>query len=288
MPAGTDAIISHLEDKEKKEGQLPPLLKFYQRLLIIQSRVERKLASLLRPGLGSEAIRERIEHGTPLIRFDEFAFDLSLLQATFTEVAALFAEYPELFGEVPEKLKEPGAGRLLTRETLEAWFTGDKLPHDILPDDTRDNLVRAVIHAALKPFLVSHARTLAGSLDQERWRRTYCPICGGRPDLGFLDAEHGARWLVCSRCDTEWLFQRMQCPCCGTQDQNALSYFTDEKNLYRLYVCDRCKQYLKAIDLRQARSAVFLPLERLYTIDLDSQAAERGYSPCSQAPAAEG
>ncbi len=178
MPAGTDAIISHLEDKEKKEGQLPPLLKFYQRLLIIQSRVERKLASLLRPGLGSEVINERIEHGTPLIRFDEFAFDLPLLQATFTEVAALFAEYPELFGEVPEKLKEPGAGRLLTRETLEAWFTDARLPNDILPDDTRDNLVRAVIHAALKPFLVSHARTLRRPTLSRRRRWSWCrPRC---------------------------------------------------------------------------------------------------------------
>ena len=51
-------------------------------------------------------------------------------------------------------------------------------------------------------------------------------------------------------------------------------------------VCDRCKNYLKAIDLRQAKSEVLLPLERLYTLDIDSQAQQYGYHPYGK-PAAE-
>ena len=61
MLAETDAIIHHLEERETKEGTLPQLLRFYQKLLRIHSRVEQKLASLLEPSLGSEAINERIE-----------------------------------------------------------------------------------------------------------------------------------------------------------------------------------------------------------------------------------
>lgn len=104
-------------------------------------------------------------------------------------------------------------------------------------------------------------------------------ICGGSTDFAFLDRENGARWLLCARCDTEWRFQRLQCPYCGTQDQNALSYFTAEEGLYRLYVCEQCKRYLKAVDLRQAKAEVLPPLERLYTLDLDRQAQEHGYRP---------
>ena len=59
----------------------------------------------------------------------------------------------------------------------------------------------------------------------------------------------------------------------------ALAYFTDDEGLYRLYVCEQCKRYLKAIDLRQAQAEVLLPLERYYTLDLDAQAQEQGYSP---------
>jgi len=279
LPVETDNVIRHLEERENKEGALPQLLKFYQSLLRVQSRVEQKLASLLEPSLGSEAIAKRIEHGQPLIAFEELALDWPLLRKTFTEVIAIFAEYPELFGEPPEKLKEPGAGRLLTKKAVRAWFRGAKLPATILADDAKENLLSAVIHATLKPFLVSHAKTLTRSIDQERWRREYCPICGGRPDFAYLDEERGSRWLLCSRCDTEWIFQRIECPYCGTQDQSVLAYFTDDEGLYRLYVCEHCKRYLKTIDLRQAKSEVLLPLERLCTLDLDRQAQENGYSP---------
>lgn len=279
MPVETEAIIRHLEEKESKEGALPQLLKFYQKLLRVQSEVEQKLTSLLEASLGSEIINERLKSGTPLIDFAELAFDWSLLHDTSAEVTAIFAEYPELFGEPPEKLREPGAGQLLTKEVVKAWFEGTELPSTILAEDVNENLLAAIIHATLKPFLLSHAKTLTGFVDQEHWRREYCPICGGSPDFAFLDKERGSRWLLCSRCDTEWLFQRLQCPYCGTQNQNALAYFTDDKGLYRLYVCEKCKRYLKAIDLRQAEAEVLLPLERLYTLDIDRQAQEQGYSP---------
>lgn len=122
-------------------------------------------------------------------------------------------------------------------------------------------------------------------MDQERWRRNYCPICGGHPDFAFLEKELGARWLLCSRCDTEWLFQRLQCPYCGNQTQKDLAYFTDDEGLYRLYVCEQCHKYIKAIDLRVAKSDILLPLERLFTLDMDRQAQEKGYQ--SDHPAAE-
>ena len=279
MPVETDAIIRHLDEKENKDGTLPQLLKFYQKLLRVQSRVEQKLASLLEPSLGSEAINERLKHGIPLIAFDELALDWSLLRNTFAEVTAIFTEYPELFGEPPERLREPSAGQLLTKEAVKAWFEGTALPATILADDVNENLLAAIIHATLKPFLVSHAKTLIGFVGQEHWRREYCPICGGSPDFSFLDKELGSRWLLCSRCDTEWLFQRLRCPYCGTQDQNVLAYFTDDEGLYRLYVCEKCRRYLKAIDLRQTEAEVLLPLERLYTLDIDRQAQEQGYSP---------
>ncbi len=104
------------------------------------------------------------------------------------------------------------------------------------------------------------------------WRRGYCPICGGKPNFAFLDKERGARWLLCSRCDAQWLFQH-----CGTQDQNALAYFSSDDGLYRLYVCEQCKSYVKAIGLRQTEAEILLPLERVLTADMDRQAQEKGY-----------
>ena len=87
----------------------------------------------------------------------------------------------------------------------------------------------------------------------------------------------GLRGLLCSRCDAEWLFQRLQCPYCGTQNQAALAYFTDDEGVYRLYVCEQCHKYIKTIDLRHTESEVLV--ERVLTLDMDRQAQEKGYKP---------
>ena len=42
-------------------------------------------------------------------------------------------------------------------------------------------------------------------------------------------------------------------------------------------VCEQCKQYLNAIDLRQAKEEVMISLERLFTLDIDAQAQQYGY-----------
>jgi len=88
--------------------------------------------------------------------------------------------------------------------------------------------------------------------------------------MAYLDRENGVRWLLCSRCDATWLFQRLECPYCGIQNQNALAYFTNEDSrMYRLYVCEECRAYIKAIDLRRTGKEILLPLERLTTLDMD-------------------
>lgn len=279
MPVETNDILSFLEDKERKEGTLPEFLKFYQQLLRVQSQVERKLSSRLEPGLSREAINKRIDTGVPLISFNELALDWQLLTATFDEIKIVFADYAELFNSSYERLAELGADAFLTEQVLKPWFEKQKLPAKITVKNVDKKLVNSIIHATMKPFLTSHARKLRDFIDQERWRRSYCPICGGSPDFASLDTERGSRWLLCSRCDTEWVFQRLQCPYCNTQDQNDLSYLTDDTGLYRLYTCERCKQYLKTVDLRQTEGQVILPIERFLTLDMDRQAMEKGYKP---------
>ena len=84
---------------------------------------------------------------------------------------------------------------------------------------------------------------------------------------------------MCSRCDTEWHFQRLKCSNCDNQDSKLLSSFSDDEGIYRLYVCDKCHTYLKVVDLRNAKTEIFLPLERLLTLDMDRQGQEKGYQP---------
>jgi formate dehydrogenase maturation protein FdhE len=258
-------ILKKLKAIEKEEGSLPLLLEFYRKLLEIQVQVTNRLG-IPQPHLQKKDIDEQIRQGLPILRFEDMDLDLPLLKKTFVEVTAVFQAYPGLFGDItPTMVPE------FTEKLVEAWYKGNTLP-DVAAVSER--LVQAMLQATMNPFLKRYSQVLIGLFDTEFWRRGYCPVCGGRPDFSFLDRERGSRWLICSRCDTEWVFQRLECPFCGNQEQNTLSFLTDDRDMYRLYICERCKCYLKAIDLRKTEAEVLLPLERLYTIDMDKQAQD--------------
>jgi FdhE protein len=139
-------------------------------------------------------------------------------------------------------------------------------------------LTTLILTHTLRPFLRAYAQAYASLVDEQGWRRGSCPICGGEPDFAaLLPQEGGPRQLLCSRCDNEWHFARLGCPFCETRDHAKLRYYPEEDGSHRLYVCDNCGRYLKAIDLRQAPGRVLLPVERVLTVPMDVAAREQGY-----------
>ncbi len=277
MSRGVDSkTLKRLEEWQAKAEPLPELVEFYQKLLDIQSGAEGR-AGIPAQHLDSKAISERLDSGSPLVSFAELDLDWPLLEDIFAEVATTFAHYPQLFGALPDSVISTGKGELL-KEAVMAWFEGASPPAALLATGVSEPLLADIIQATLKPLLVGYSKALLGSIKQETWRRGYCPICGGNPDFTLLHKDYGERWLLCSRCDSQWVFQRLQCPYCGNQNQDTLAYFSNDAGLYRLYVCDQCQQYLKAIDLRKTEEEVIISLERLFTLGIDVQAQEHGYS----------
>ena len=138
-------------------------------------------------------------------------------------------------------------------------------------------LAERAIDLALQPYLEWTAKQVMPHVEQESWKRGYCPACGGAPDFAVLVEETGARHLLCSRCRSQWLYKRLQCPFCNNTDHTKLLYYPSEDEVYRLYVCQVCKHYLKAIDLRKATHRVVLAVEPLLTVAMDLAAQEQGY-----------
>lgn len=264
-------ILAKLQELQQKEGELPQYLELYRQLLLIQveANIPHRKSSLTK-----DEIAATLRKGTPLLEWDALSINWAVFQKLAQKAATVISELVE---PVPKNLKNVNADVPHMVELTKAWYEGSELSSWANTFSVPEELLAAMIHCAIKPFLATHAEALTSLIDQEQWRRRICPICGRKPDFAFLDKERGARWLLCSRCDTEWLFQRLQCPYCGTQNQNELAYFADDKELYRLYVCQQCRTYLKAIDLRRTDSEVLLPLERLLTIDMDRQGREKGY-----------
>jgi FdhE protein len=67
------------------------------------------------------------------------------------------------------------------------------------------------------------------------------------------------------------------CPFCGITDHTKVVYYPSEDRVYRLYVCQECQRYLKTIDLREAKHAISLPVERVTTVAMDAVARQEGY-----------
>jgi FdhE protein len=273
-------IIKKLEEQKKREGCLAPWLEFYYQLLVIQSatRAEGGTPAIT---FNKEAAGNRLGKGLPILQFADLAINWQTAQKAWQETVCLFKNHAEIVGEIPENLNGAGITADLLRKLAAGWFDGTEFPASIVKRHTDRTIVDALIHATLRPFLISHREAVISLVDQQEWRRGYCPVCRGSPDFAFLEKEAGARWLLCYRCDAEWLFQRLECPCCGNLDHKALAYFTDEKELYRLYVCEKCRHYLKAIDLRKREDEALLPLERFLTMELDTQASQEGYLPAA-------
>ena len=280
MPANNTDIIQKLQERKRAGSGLPRLLEFYWELLLLQDDAGRKLKAS-GPMLTNEQINKRVHEGKSLLDETDLDLDLPGLRRLYHEIITLFSRYTDLFGEIPENITALTPGRVVNRRTLGAWYKGRRILLPVATDERAQSILKAVFSAVMQPVLKTEAAALIKRLDKESWRRGYCPICAGNPDFSYLERENGARWLVCPRCDAEWLFQRMECPYCGNTNQNKLSFFSTDDAFYRLYVCDACKHYLKAIDLRQTKESVLIPLERLSTLDLDRQAQEKGYTPCS-------
>ncbi len=269
---GDDRTLERLEEWTAEEAETEPLVAFLRELMEVQSRFRwqgKGWGPTSKPTLQAKLDREkRLDQGEPLLEFEDFDLDWDVVEEGLNSTSSVFARHADLFAQEPiEPVVGPGDVRRLARGWLRGTLDMEMSVYGL-----------AVLTLTLNPFFAGYRSSLDMEFEQERWLQGRCPVCGGEPDLAYLDEERGARWLVCSRCDTEWLFQRMRCPFCNTTDHTRLSHFADESSPYRTDVCEVCGGYLKTIDRRQEEgSATAVGLERLLTLDLDAHAQAAGY-----------
>jgi len=267
-----------LEKLAEAEQPLPSSLEFYRLILTAQSKNRPPDLSETLTSLKKKATR-RIALGKSALTFSDLAIDWKYIQKLLCELTTLANEHLSPESEEIEHLNQIGADIVLLREVSKAWFqSGTLSPKGVTKSKTVMPLTASVLQATFYPLLSAYASELLPLVKQDLWYQRYCPICGGGSDFSFLDKERGARRLLCSRCDARWIFHRLACPHCGNQDMKTLAYFTDDKSLYRLYTCEKCRRYLKAIDLRKTESDILLPMERILTLDMDRQAYESKYT----------
>lgn len=264
-------ILAELRKRRDERPELAPIIEPHYELLAARAKIGAPPVHLtISGGQAEESLRE----GIPLLRRVGFELDPERFPPLFGEICQIAAHHrPELASEFAQiktvLVEEPSQLRALMATYLQE--------NRVKSPDLNPELLAFVLNNALHPFLKAYAEALRPLVKEDLWRRGRCPVCDGEPDFAYLTRESGGRGLLCSRCDTQWLYKRLECPFCGNTKRESLAYYPSEDNRYRLYVCDECKRYLKAIDLREVVEIPLLPVERIVTIDMDLAARENGY-----------
>ncbi len=230
---------------------------FWEQLLSIQSAFMAQDPGEALPN--TEPLKRlKFNEGFPFFSFKNFPVDAVRFRNLFQEILkGTRAANPKMTEQIPliEKWLA-GEGR-----NLEPWLTllfqedGQPFIQAAASCGLDPEILLFLFLASWKPFLKFQAQALARDpeLDWATWSKGYCPVCGGRPLLAYLE-EGGKRFGTCSVCEFTWALPRFVCPYCDNKEQKNFRYFFSEKEKgLRLEVCEACKHYLKIIDLRERR-----------------------------------
>jgi FdhE protein len=271
---GYAEIVQELRRQAHKRPELADTIELHCELLEAQAGVR------VPPGgaaLSSEEISKRLERGRPLLPLESVGVDGQTLAELCDRIGLIVAQRRPDLVEAVAAIRAWLVERRDQIETLAVGYLREGRVPDGAEAGLDANLVGFIFNNALRPFLRAQAQALALAVEDAVWYRARCPVCGGEPDLAALERESGRRRLLCSRCDSEWVFQRIGCPFCGNDESSRLAHYSSDDQVYRLSVCEQCRRYLKTIDLRQVRGERLLSAERVLTAGMDMAARDAGY-----------
>jgi FdhE protein len=220
------------------------------------------------------AARELLIFYRDLASLQKVVFD-GLRSSDRTDLDSLPHHFPALLRLVrqsgPKLLADFGSEQLETKDARETLLA------KCWEGDAPNEPARFYGRVLLQPYAEHLASR--GSITFEASSST-CPFCSARPVASVLrgEGEGGKRSLLCSLCSTEWPFRRVVCPNCGQEDkQNLPVYSAPDFSGVRVEACDRCKTYIKSVDLTKDGRAV-PTVDELATVALNVWAEEHGYT----------
>lgn len=222
---------------------------------------------------------ERIQGGFPLLTAEAMSVDTSLATSFLEGLLAVIGKASQYIGgELEHLVSVLGKGGLDLPLLFRACLERDR--GKIAAASEACNLQAPLLEFALETVLMAALEPLAASFSEDDfngWQDGNCPVCGSRAGMGELVGEEGKRYLSCCTCFFKWPYKRLQCPYCGNDDAQSLSYFTADDGPTRVDVCRKCSRYLKTRDSRKGHADVPLEAEDLVTIHLDLIAGREGF-----------
>jgi FdhE protein len=261
----------------EKNPSYNKILEFYEAVLTEQEHVTTML-NITPPDLKKELRNFNANEGFPLLNKEEFSIDVISSVSLFESLCRIGKNANERMDDNIQAIEKAILNKTLILEELLKRHSDESYVEKIASDNNIDKtILKFLIHMIILPAVHAQVEKFGKKIDTKKWLRGYCPICGSLPHISELKGE-GQRYLLCSFCGFEWQSERLKCPFCENNDHNKLHYFyTEGLEIYRVDLCDNCKQYIKTVDSRKLNYEPDLIAEDITTIHLDIIAAEQNY-----------
>jgi FdhE protein len=283
MAATLRKSLKTIEDYKYTNPHYTDLLDILGEILILREEYRNNMKSSIFT-VDENLISQKMEGGLPLIDFAGNKYDLLRPKEYFYSLISIAEKrMPEESKNILEIINDKQFDwEKMVRSSFDPTEE-EPIVENLKPDSEEEDqldLIDLFIEESLRPELECVAEKYGQVVDKSHWTEGYCPICGKEPKIGEIrNGEEGERYLFCHQCGFKWYFRRIKCPFCGNEEQHSLAYFAVEgEERYRVDVCNKCRRYIKMVDLPNASEEVDLDVEDIATLHLDMIAYDEGYN----------
>jgi len=282
MSANLRKSLKTIEDYKTAHPHYTELLDIMADILILREEYRNKMkASIF--DVDKHLISKKIEGGLPLVDFIGKKYDLTLPRQYFHSLLSIAEKrIPEVAKTITEIVQSPEFDwEKMILASFDRSSEEDSVSKDFEDQEEEHlDLIDLFAEESLRPELEYVAEKYKDIVSKSEWTEGYCPICGKEPKIGEIRKdEDGKRYLFCNQCGFKWYFNRIKCPFCGNDEQSSLAYFEVEGDeRYRVDVCNKCRRYIKTVELPQSGEEPNMDVEDIATLHLDMIASDEGYN----------
>jgi FdhE protein len=239
-----NVLAQELDEKAVTQPHVESLLKAFGPLILMKQRWLQERPPQAMP---FDIDKQRLAEGVPLIEHGNFfrssdPWDAAALFA----VAAIFQGFPEYGIEMSVLSEEIENGRY---EIDQLRASAKKARGYCTFSSETMRGVNPIVLELFSRFLwrlilCSKRRSCESIVNNIKWTKGYCPICGNYPQLAVLGPRE-ERMMYCSECGYQWSFFGSSCPYCGNEDQKSIRFLgIDGQGDGAAFICGHCNRYL--------------------------------------------
>ena len=221
--------------------------------------------------------QKALDKKLPIIYFlDPSKNDLDTLEVAFKKLVYVFTQQNINKEGLKKLLRHLESGKINLANLVEASLRENisAIEEATKGLDVKAELLIYLVGALIQPGLEEIARKV-NSQFLDKWWQGSCPVCGRITTVA--KNRYGKRFLVCTYCGVEYLFDNFFCVYCNNKDPYTLKFIEVEENpAFKIDFCTKCKHYLKVVEETKLKEPIPRGLEDILTLSLDFLAKDAG------------